>query len=171
VLYYPTAAFRGHYENRALFIAHVKKEGKILLDRRGFLREVLAKPFTPVVNIEEGITGHLIRLRPYVDPTRFDNNFLFCLAHLYSIGKGVVMLALADAGALEFDRKRAFKRFTRLHPSLRSQIAAITVLRPFYNLVTGRRPEPLPFSYHRAKRPMRMAVAAIRALAKHTTGR
>jgi predicted nucleotidyltransferase len=166
IIFYPTTAFRRHYEERALFIAHIRKEGKILLDRRGILGEVLGRPFVPAVDIEEGIATHLVKLAPYANVRRFGGNFLFCLAHLYSIGKGIAMLGLAKAGPIEFNRDRAFRRFERLNPDLRREVRKVRALRPFYNLVTGRRPEPLPFSYLGAERPTREAVAAIRALAK-----
>lgn len=166
IIFYPTSAFRRHYEERALFIAHIRKEAKILLDRRGVLTEVLERPFVPAVDIEEGIATHLVKLAPYTDVRRFGGNFLFCLAHLYSIGKGIAMLGLAKAGAIEFNRERAFRRFGRLNPDLKREVQTIGALRPFYSLVTGRRPEPLPFSYTNAERPTRTAVAAIHALAK-----
>jgi predicted nucleotidyltransferase len=166
LIYYPADAFAEQYRQRALFIAHLQKEGVILYDRRGLLKTTLAKPFAPVVDVEEGIRAHRARLAPYSDPRRFNNNFLFCLSHLYSIGKGVVMLGLAKDGVLEFNREAAFQRFAGLNPDLVEETRKIAQLRPFYRLVTGRRPEPLPFSYQAADRQMLEAVRAIETLAR-----
>ena len=171
IIFYPTSVFRRHHEDRALFIAHIRHEARILFDPQHILRKLLAQPFQPRVDVEAGLKAHLARLTPYEDVRRFGGNFLFCFAHLYAIGKGVVMLGLADAGALEFDRERAFRRFLKLHPRSRKDIDTIRALRPFYNLVTSRRPEPLPFSYHGAEGYARKAVAAIRRLALRVRAR
>jgi len=166
LIYYPAEAFEEQYRERTLFIAHLQKEGVILYDRSGKLKSMLGKPFAPVVDIKEGLRAHRARLAPYSDPRRFNNNFLFCLSHLYSIGKGVVMLGLAKEGMLEFNREAAFRRFASLNPDLAEETRKIEQLRPFYRLVTGRRPEPLPFSYQAADRQMLEAVQAIETLAQ-----
>lgn len=166
LIYYPAEAFEEQRRARALFIAHLQKEGVILYDRSGRMKAVLEKPFAPVVDVEEGLRAHRARLAPYSDPRRFNNNFLFCLSHLYSIGKGVVMLGLAKEGVLEFNREAAFQRFAGLNPDLADETRKIAQLRPFYRLVTGRRPEPLPFSYESADRQMLEAVHAIETLAQ-----
>jgi predicted nucleotidyltransferase len=166
LLYYPTSLFRKLYDQRALFIAHLKKEGIALYDRLDLLKAVLTQPFVPVVDVTEEIKAHRAKLAPYTDPRRFNNNFLFSLSHLYSIGKGVIMLGLAKRGVLEFNREEAFRRFANLNPDLARETETVAQLRPFYRLVTCRQPEPLPFSYQSAGRQMQEAVSAIEALAK-----
>ena len=76
------------------------------------------------------------------------------------------MLALANRGVLEFNRDAAFERFVALSPDLKREIDRIARLRPFYRLVTGRKPERLPFSYKSAQRQLRESVIAVRRLAK-----
>ena len=166
LVYYPTSGFRKLYDERALFIAHLKKEGVVLYDRLDLLKTVLTRPFVPVVDVAEGVKAHRARLAPYTDPRRFNNNFLFCLSHLYSIGKGVIMLGLAKHGMLEFNREEAFRRFAILNPDLAKETEKVAQLRPFYRLVTCRQPEPLPFSYHSAGAEMQEAVSAIETLAR-----
>jgi hypothetical protein len=165
LIYYPDRVFRKHYRDRALFIAHLKTEGVSLYDAHGLLQKVLKRPFIPIVDISAGIRAHLTKLDSYSDPKRFNNNFLFCFAHVYSIGKGVIMLGLAKRGVLEFNREVAFKKFEALNPDLRKEIASVTRLRPFYRLVTRRKPEALPFSYKSVGRRLRDSVMAIRRLA------
>jgi predicted nucleotidyltransferase len=169
LVYYPTPVFRKHYRERALFIAHLKREGVALFDRLNLLRGILNKPFAPAVDVSEGIRAQVKKLSAYSDPKRFNNNFLFCLAHLYSIGKGVVMLGLAKKGVLEFNRESAFRRFIGLHPDLARETNKVARLRPFYRLVTRRQPERLPFSYKRAHRQAQDAVAAIQTLAERAS--
>jgi predicted nucleotidyltransferase len=166
VIYYPTPLFRKLYDERALFIAHLRREGIALYDPLDMLKTVLRQPFVPAVNVAAEIKAHRTKLTPYADPRRFNNNFLFCLSHLYSIGKGVVMLGLAKRGVMEFNREAAFRRFTSLNPDLTKEVEKVAQLRPFYRLVTDRQPEPLPFSYQSADRQMLEAVAAIEALAE-----
>jgi predicted nucleotidyltransferase len=165
IIYYPTPVFRKHYRERALFIAHLKKEGIPLFDRLHLFRSVLARPYRPVVDVSEGIRSHLTKLDSYSDPKRFNNNFLFCLAHIYTIGKGVIMLGLARRGIFEFNREAAFRRFSEMHPDLNKELRRVARLRPFYTLITGRKPEALPFSYRSAARQLRESVVAVRRLA------
>ena len=166
LLYFPTSEFQRLYRERALFIAHLKKEGVVLYNRLDLLHTILSQPFSPVVNVGKEIKAHRAKLAPYLDPRPFNNNFLFCLSHLYSIGKGVVMLGLAKKGVLEFNREAAFLRFASLNPDLARETEEVAKLRPFYRLVTGRAPEPLPFPYRLADREMTEAVKAIQTLAE-----
>ncbi len=92
LIYYPTDFFVKQYRSRALFIAHLKKEGTALFDRKNILKNVMNRPFVPNVEVSESIKRQLKNLSAYSDPKRFNNNFLFCLSHIYSIGKAVVML-------------------------------------------------------------------------------
>lgn len=76
------------------------------------------------------------------------------------------MLALAKRGFLEFNRDAAFDRFAALNPDLASETQKVAQLRPFYQLVSGREPEPLPFSYRSANREMQEVIRSIQTLAK-----
>lgn len=166
ILYYTTEDFLEEYKEGALIVAHVHDEGVVLYDRTGLLRKILKDPFVPEIDIDKGIDIHLERLEPYEDTRAFNGNFLFCLAHLYSIGKSLVMLKLAERGVPEFNRERAFNSFADLYPEHKGELRILTRLRPFFNLVTRRHPEPLPFSYHNADSEVLEAVQAIRALAR-----
>jgi len=171
LIYYRTPSFETLYQHRPLFVAHLKKEGIVLFDPAGMLRRMIDRPTMPVTKaaVAEEIEMYRAKLAPYRHPKRYNNNFLFCLSHLYSIGKGVIMLALARRGVLEFNRDAAFARFTALNPDLAEQVAKVARLRPFYRLVSGRKPEPLPFSYHDAAIEMEEAVNAIESLAERAT--
>jgi predicted nucleotidyltransferase len=169
LIFFRTADFEKEYKKRGLFVTHLIKEGIPLYDRLGLLRDVLSEPFAPNTDISEEIRHFRAKLAPYRFPERYNNNFLICLSHLYSIGKAIVILALARRGILEFNRETAFRRFATMNPDLASQIDKVTRLRPFYSLVSGRAPEPLPFSYHSAAAQMGEAVNAIESLAERAT--
>jgi len=169
LIFYRTADFEKEYKKRGLFVAHLIREGIPLYDKLGLLRQILNEPFAPNPDISAEIAHFRSKLAPYNFPERYNNNFLFCLSHLYSIGKAIVILALARRGILEFNRETAFRRFATMNPDLAGQIEKVTRLRPFYSLVSGRAPEPLPFSYHTAAAQMTEAVNAIESLAKRAT--
>jgi predicted nucleotidyltransferase len=169
LIYYQTPSFETLYRRRPLFVAHLKKEGLVLYDPLGVLNRMLESPNPAKADIAEEIKVYLAKLTPYRFPKRYNNNFLFCLSHLYSIGKGVIMLGLANCGVLEFNREAAFEQFESLNPDLADNVAKVARLRPFYRLVSGRRPEPLPFSYHDAAMEMEEAVKAIESLAERAT--
>jgi hypothetical protein len=169
LIYYRTPSFETLYQRRPLFVAHLKKEGMVLYDPLGVLSRMLKSPDPSKTDIAEEIKIYLAKLTPYRYSKRYNNNFLFCLSHLYSIGKGVIMLGLANCGVLEFNREAAFEQFESLNPELADKVAKVARLRPFYRLVSGRRPEPLPFSYHDAAMEMEEAVEAIESLAERAT--
>jgi predicted nucleotidyltransferase len=164
LIYYPTEEFKEMFEEGALFVEHLRREGKVLYDKHGLLERVVNGPFSPNVDVEEQLDAELDRLAPYDDLRRFNDNFLFCLSHLYTIGKGVVMLGLARRGLFEFNRERAFDEFAKVHPELTREIHEVTQLRPFYQLATRRKPDVLPFPYVGSGTQVAKAVDAIRRL-------
>jgi predicted nucleotidyltransferase len=169
LIYYQTPSFETLYRRHPLFIAHLKKEGVVLFDPAGVLKRMLDSPTVTKADVAEEIKTYRAKLAAYRHPKRYNNNFLFCLSHLYSIGKGVIMLGLASRGVLEFNRDAAFGRFATLNPDLAEQVAKVARLRPFYRLVSDRKPEPQPFSYHAAATEMEEAVNAIESLAERAT--
>jgi predicted nucleotidyltransferase len=163
---YRTPSFEALYRQRPSFIAHLKKEGVVLLDRSGILARMKERTVMTKAAAAEEIKTYRAKLAPYRYPKRYNNNFLLCLSHLYLIGKSVVMLGLANRDVLEFNRDAAFETFAALNPDRAAEVATISRLRPFYRLVSGRRREPLPFSYHDAADKMEAAVTAIESLAE-----
>jgi hypothetical protein len=166
LMYYPTSAFQKVVQQRPSFVAHLKKEGMALYDRLGLLQSFLKQPLVSRADVAEEIRAYRAKLEAYNYPRRYNNNFLFCLSRLYSIGKAVIMLDLAKSGVFEFNRESAFRRFADLNPDLAEQVEKVSQLRPFYSLVNGREPGPLPFSYHSAATQMQEAVNAIESLAE-----
>lgn len=153
-------------EERDLFVDHLRREGIILYDKSGQLARALSGESQPWTNLEAELESELVRLRPYEDLQKFNRNLLFCLSHLYAIGKSVVILDLAKEGVFEFNRDEAFRKFIALRPDKAEAINTIARLQPFYHLVTKRRVEPLPFSYYGSTHEAEEAVRAIKTLAE-----
>jgi predicted nucleotidyltransferase len=169
LIYYRTPAFATSCQRYPAFTAHLKKEGVALFDPGNVLSKMLESHAITKADVAEEIKLHHAKLAPYRHPKRYNNNFLFCLSRLYSIGKGVIMLGLASRGVFEFNRDAAFARFATLNPDLAERVVTVARLRPFYQLVSGRSPEPLPFPYHDAAKKMEEAVNAIDSLAERVT--
>lgn len=169
LIYYRTPSFTTSWRRHPLFTAHLKKEGVVLFDPVGVLRRMLDTPTMTKADVAEEIRKYRSKLASYRHSKRYNNNFLFGLSRLYSIGKGVIMLGLASRGILEFNRDTAFERFATLNPDLAERVATVARLRPFYRLVSGRDREVLPFSYHDAATEMEEAINAIEALAERAT--
>jgi predicted nucleotidyltransferase len=152
-------------EEQGIFVDHIRREGIILHDSTGQLTRALSGDALPWSNVEAELESELVRLRPYENLERFSSNFLFCLSHLYAIGKSIVILDLAKEGVFEFNRDEAFRKFRTLRPDKADEIETIAQLQPFYYLVTGRKSDPLPFSYYGSKHEAEAAIKAIKTLA------
>jgi len=138
----------------------------VLFDSVGLLSRMQNSPSFTKSEVAEEMMHYRAKLTAYRHPERYNNNFLFALSHLYSIGKGVIMLGLASQGTPEFNRDAAFERFATLNPDLAEQVTTVARLRPFYRMVNNRKREPLPFSYHDAATKMEEVVNAIDFLAE-----
>lgn len=164
----PVDAFYTRYRRRPDFISHIRQESDLLYDRDGSVREMLTRQYSPD-GFREGVASCLRQLNLYRDTAPYRSNYLFCLADLYSIGRGLVSLALASDGTPEFNRARAFDRFAAAYPALRRELRSVSSLEPFHALVNGRNPAALPFSYRRGAPAVRRAVAAIEKVAQVIT--
>lgn len=164
VTYCQLAHFHARFRRRPDFIAHIRQESEPLYDRDGAVRRMLARA-PEDVDIGEGLTSCLRQLELYRNLRPYRSNYLFCLAHLYAIGRGVVSLALTGQGTPRFNRDQAFARFGAMYPDLGAEVRSVMELQPFYALVSGRHPERLPFSYKAGADAARRAVSAIEKVA------
>lgn len=164
--YYRAPSFERLCQRHSSLIVHLKKEGIALFDRVGVMSRIQNSPSFTKSDVAEEMMHFRAKLDPYRHPKRYNNNFLFALSHLYSIGKGAIMLELASQGTPEFNSDAAFERFATLNPDQAEQVTTVARLRPFYRMVNGRKREPLPFSYYDAAIKMQEAVDAIDFLAE-----
>ena len=160
---------RETFESRAAkgssFLIHIKREGIILYDRTRILKAFILTDFVPKLDIGGEIGLQLGRLQPYFVSSRYRGNFLFPLAHIFTIAKAIAMLGLAKFGVFEFNRGRALAQFAEFYPSVKEDVARVQALRPFYSLVAKRKPEPLPFPYSNCEREFERSVRAVHKMA------
>ena len=153
--------FDGIVRDGSRFLVHLRLEGQALLDRSGRLARFMGGPWTPV-SVEEEIATELARLANYRRPEVFGGRFLFALAHVFTIGKAIVMARLADEGLFEFNRRKAFCEFVLRHPAAEADVNEIASLEPF-RARTRREPQVLPYepTGDRGAEGLRRGVAAV----------
>jgi Polymerase beta, Nucleotidyltransferase len=152
-------------EEGSRFLVHLRTEGQVLLDRTGQLTAFLSSPWQPV-SVEAEIALALERLQNYDRSEIFGGRFLFALAHVFTIGKTIVMARLADEGHLEFNRRRAFEAFVQRHPEEAVDASLIAGLEPFVARTRRRRAVlPFPPAGALAEGKLQESVAAVRRLA------
>jgi predicted nucleotidyltransferase len=162
--YLTEAEFVALFETGVSFTEHLRREGVVLYDQNGSLREVVRSSARSAISLDDEIAAQLDRLHPLEDWSQYNGNFLFCFAQLYAIGKAVVILALLRSGVAEFDHRTLFNVYRKRHPEHGADLDVVAELEPFYRLVAGH-PNELPFSYRNAEGHGRAAVTAIRHLA------
>ncbi len=165
LLYYTVGELERLLEAGSSFMAHLRSQGRILIDTHGVMERMMRASFSLTPSLDDDLNIELDRLKSLENLKQFNGNFLFGLSQLYAIGKSVVMLRLLEEGHPEFSRDKAFDAFRRNHPELQAEVQRIQELRPFYSLVTRRRPEPLPFPYKEVDGHVRAALNAIRTIA------
>lgn len=164
VAYHTPDTLARHLTRWSRFGVHLKREGKILFDRHGLLKEVLDSE--SAVSTYEELRLQMLRLRSFDHLERFGGRFLFPLAHLYSIGRTVTFVLLAERDLFEFNQEHAFERLAGLTPERSTDIEEIARLRPFAELTTGQDAVALPFDFlHSASTHVAGTREAIRRLA------
>jgi predicted nucleotidyltransferase len=145
ILYHTPETLAGHLSRRSRFRVHLQQEAEILFDRHGLLRAAL-EAAGPVSTFDELQT--LARsLASFDDLDRFGGRFLFALAHLYRVGRAVVLSLLAERGVFEFNQARAFALLADALSEHAADVERIARLRPFAELTNGHEVDPLPFDF------------------------
>ena len=149
----------------SLFLYHVRTEGKVLHDPDGFLADVFDATARVPLDTKGEIRRRAAGLRHYRHLERFGNRYLFALADLYAIGKGIAVAWCAELEQPTFVKSDALAIVARTRPALRSEIAIIEQLRPFYDTTRGHRAQLLPFDPIGARSEVERAVRAVTRLA------
>lgn len=162
-LAYHTPQSLGAYLHRwSRFAAHVRREGEVLFDSGGWLQQALAEEIP--ISTRDELAAQERHLENYDDLKRFGGYFLLPLAHLYSIGRGVIFALLAERGHLEFDQERAMSYLEGEAPEATEEIRLVARLRPFRERVARRGAGQLPFSPRDCEAEVARARDAIRGL-------
>lgn len=148
----------------SLFLAHVRNEGRVAHDPDGILADALAQSAIVPVDIAGEIRRRAASLRYFRDLDRFGDNFLFALARLYGLGKGIAIARCAERGEVTFVKRDALDAFGRMRPDLADDVDVIRTLRPFYDFTRGHAVEAFPFDHVGARRETKRAVEAVERL-------
>lgn len=152
-------------QDGSLFLAHARMEGRVAYDPEGALRGAFRVSAQTPLDTSRELRSRLASLRLYRNLDRFGGNFLFALAHLYGLAKGVAIARSAQGGMPTFVKSDALAQLATDHPELRKDVEFLQRLRPFYDLTRGHHVATLPFSYIDAADETRQAVEAVRHLA------
>jgi len=150
----------------SLFLLHARTEGKVVYDPEGLLQSAFRVSAETPLDTSRELRNRVASLRHYRHLDRFGGNFLFALAHLYGLGKGVAIARSVQTGKPTFVKSDALAQLAVRHPELRHDVDVIQRLRPFYDLTRGHRVASLPFSYVDAVDETSQAVEAVRHLAE-----
>lgn len=165
LIYHTTESMEEFLSEGSRFLVHLRREGVPLFDRHGRLSRWLAGPFEPLP-VQQEIDTELTRLAMYDEPRRYGGNFLFCLAHVYTIGKAIVMASLASRDIFEFNRGKAFARFCAEHPTAGRDVATVQGLQHYYLLTSRGLPKPPRLDPRGTEAELGNAVAAVRRIAE-----
>lgn len=146
IVYHTPETLAEHLHRRSRFRVHLQREAEILFDRHGMLRAALET--TEPVNTFDEMQTYARSLASFDDLDRFGGRFLFALAHLYRVGRAVVLSLLAERGVFEFNQERAFALLAdSLAEDAAADVKRIAQLRPFAELTSGHEVDPLPFDF------------------------
>ncbi|MGN6372324.1 MAG: nucleotidyltransferase domain-containing protein [Solirubrobacteraceae bacterium] len=145
IVYHTPDTLAEHLRRRSRFRVHLQREGEILFDRHGMLHAALET--TEPVDTSDELRTLARSLASFEDLDRFGGRFLFALAHLYRVGRAVVLSLLAERGVFEFNQARAFALLADALPENSAEVERIAQLRPFAELTSGREVDPLPFDF------------------------
>ncbi len=147
------------------FTSHLRREARVLVDRAGELKLLLATEPREIVLVRDELRAELSQLDSYENLNVFRGNYLWVLSRLYRIAKAVVILGLYADGEPTFDRRSAFQEFRRRHPEIEGSINALERLQPFYLYLTRRVERPFPFPYRDCREEVVESIKAIRDVA------
>lgn len=128
---YPSATFRLLYDEGALFIAHVLREGHVMHDD-GFYADLTSVPFQ-VSRKGLLLDWQVLKLKLELCKKLaiYGDVLTECLSHIYPALKNVAILALALGGELLFNKDKALQHFEDRFPELKDDILRLKELEPF----------------------------------------
>lgn len=112
----------------SLFLLHLKREADILLDRSGFITELLSN-FRPKASYRADFLDSLTLLDPVKTRIEGSPNDLHRLSYVYSLFRVFGVYLLAAKGIFEFSKSRMADYLSREYPHARHAIAMLSQLR------------------------------------------
>jgi hypothetical protein len=149
----------------SLFLHHVRTEGQVLHDPNALLAAAFETARNVPLDVKGELERHTAGLRHFDDLERFGGRYLFALADLYGIGKGMAVAWCAALDQPTFVKSDALEAVASARPELRTDVAIVQRLRPFYDMTRGHRDQTLPFDPVGARYELQRAVDAVGRLA------
>lgn len=153
-------------ERGALLAVHVHEEGRILVDKAGWLRRQLDATQSTAADPDWTFAWAAREVRRYERIERFNDLYLFALARLYSIGRAVAIALSVKGGTPAFGKDQPFDAARLAFPDFEPQLGRLAALRPFFERAAGGEDVELPFDHHGAGSVVQVAVDDIKRLVR-----
>lgn len=149
---------------RAVFAIHVRDEGKVLFDRRGWLGEQLAALAGAEADPSATYRWASREVDRYRDLARFNGIYHFAFSRLYSISRAVAIGMTVQGGEAKYGKDEPFAWVASHVPGVRDPAKRLSALRPFRELDGGYDGAEPPFEDRGADSKIRQAVQDLDAL-------
>jgi Nucleotidyltransferase domain len=127
------------------FAAHLSDEGVVVYATADFdtINQAIRKPSITRQGLRDELATRLGQLKLFADLSRFNGQFVPCLAQLYAIGKAVVIVKLLQNGIREYRWRKVFDTYSEVRPGLDADLSRVAMLRAYYDYVRDRSELPI----------------------------
>lgn len=121
------------------FAAHLIDEGVVLHETPVLrdLRDQAASALEDKEALERELLLRVRNLRSFLDTKRFNGEYVPSLAHLYSIGRAVVIVKLLQRGVHEYSWRTIFRSYGNICPACREDLRHVEALRQYFEFAQG----------------------------------
>jgi predicted nucleotidyltransferase len=162
-------SFSSLCEAGAIFVLHVRSEGKVVFDREGWLSGELKATESVEPDPLPTFAWAQRQLDRHRGLARFNGIYHFAFARVYSVGRATAIALTVKEGSPCFDKDGPFELVAESRPSLVDPAMRLAELRPFYERMAGKEDVVLPFQHRGAHERMELAINDARALVAEGT--
>lgn len=144
-VFFTPAALQREFERHPSFAAHLADEGVVVFSRPDFVEaaKTLNSPQVTRDALQRELADRVSRLALFSDLERFNDEYVPCLAQLYSLGRSIVIVKLLENGIHEYSWRKVFDRYSTVRPELDNDLDRVEDLRVYYEHVNNRSELPL----------------------------
>jgi hypothetical protein len=127
------------------FAAHLSDESVVVYATADFdtINRAIRTPSITRQGLRDELATRLGQLNLFADLSRFNGQFVPCLAQLYAIGKAVVIVKLLQNNIREYRWRKVFDRYSEVCPELDADLSRVATLRAYYDYVRDRSELPI----------------------------